>query len=35
MSETVVVVVPDADTLAATVAARLVVKIIDAQGERG
>ena len=35
MSETVVVVVPDADTLAATVAARLVVKIIDAQAERG
>ena len=35
MSETVVVVVPDADILAATVAARLVVKIIDAQAERG
>jgi 6-phosphogluconolactonase len=35
MSETVVVVVPDADILAAAVAARLVVKIIDAQAERG
>ena len=35
MSETVVVVVPDADILASTVAARLVVKIIDAQAERG
>ena len=35
MSETVVVVVPDADILAAAVAARLIVKIIDAQAERG
>jgi 6-phosphogluconolactonase len=35
MSETVVVVVPDADILASAVAARLVVKIIDAQAERG
>ncbi|MEV6348605.1 6-phosphogluconolactonase [Actinoplanes sp. NPDC051851] len=35
MSETVVVVVPDADVLAATVAARLVVKIIDAQAVHG
>ncbi|MGX6606355.1 6-phosphogluconolactonase [Micromonosporaceae bacterium Da 78-11] len=35
MSKTVVVVVPDADILASTVAARLVVKIIDAQAERG
>ena len=35
MSETVVVVVPDADVLASAVAARLVVKIIDAQAERG
>ncbi|MCA2212271.1 6-phosphogluconolactonase [Jidongwangia harbinensis] len=35
MSETVVVVVPDADILASTVAARLVVKIIDAQAQRG
>jgi 6-phosphogluconolactonase len=35
MSETVVVVVPDADILASTVAARLVIKIIDAQAERG
>jgi len=35
MSETVVVVVPDADVLAAAVAARLIVKIIDAQAERG
>ena len=34
MSETVVVVVPDADILASTVAARLVIKIIDAQAER-
>ena len=34
MSETVVV-VPDADILASAVAARLVVKIIDAQAERG
>jgi 6-phosphogluconolactonase len=35
MSETVVVVVPDADILASAVAARLIVKIIDAQAERG
>lgn len=35
MSETVVVVVPDAEILASAVAARLVVKIIDAQAERG
>ncbi len=35
MSETVVVVVPDADILASTVAARLVIKIIDAQAGRG
>lgn len=35
MSKTVVVVVPDADILASAVAARLVVKIIDAQAERG
>ncbi|MGA5300580.1 6-phosphogluconolactonase [Nucisporomicrobium flavum] len=35
MSETVVVVVPDADILAAAVAARLVVTIIDAQATRG
>ena len=35
MSETVVVVVPDADILASAVAARLVVKIIDAQAVRG
>jgi 6-phosphogluconolactonase len=35
MSKTLVVVSPDADTLAATVAARLVIKIIDAQAERG
>lgn len=35
MSETVVVVVPDADVLASAVAARLVVKIIDAQALRG
>jgi len=35
MSDTVVVVVPDADILASTVAARLVVKIIDAQAVRG
>ena len=34
MSETVVV-VPDADILASAVAARLVVKIIDAQASRG
>jgi 6-phosphogluconolactonase len=35
VSETVVVVVPDADILASAVAARLVVKIIDAQAVRG
>jgi 6-phosphogluconolactonase len=35
MSETVVVVVPDADILASSVAARLVTKIIDAQAIRG
>lgn len=35
MSETVVVVVPDADVLASAVAARLVIKIIDAQAARG
>jgi 6-phosphogluconolactonase len=35
MSETVAVVVADADILAAAVAARLVVKIIDAQATRG
>jgi 6-phosphogluconolactonase len=35
MSETVVVVVQDADILASTVAARLIVRIIDAQAERG
>ena len=35
MSETVVVVVPDADILASTVAARLVVRIIDAQAVHG
>ncbi|MEV6849851.1 6-phosphogluconolactonase [Actinoplanes sp. NPDC051411] len=35
MSKTLVVVSPDADTLAATVAARLAIKIIDAQAERG
>ncbi|HEY0533297.1 MAG TPA: 6-phosphogluconolactonase [Actinoplanes sp.] len=35
MSKTLIVVVPDADTLAATVAARLTIKIIDAQAERG
>jgi 6-phosphogluconolactonase len=35
MSETVVVVVPDADILASAVAARLVVKMIDAQATRG
>ena len=35
MSETVVVVVPDADILASTVAARLVVAIIDAQAVHG
>jgi 6-phosphogluconolactonase len=35
MSETLVVVVPDAEILASVVAARLVVKIIDAQAMRG
>jgi 6-phosphogluconolactonase len=35
MSKTLVVVVPDADILASAVAARLVVKIIDAQAEHG
>ena len=35
MSKTLVVVVPDADVLAATVAARLVARIVDAQAERG
>ncbi|GIE97001.1 6-phosphogluconolactonase [Paractinoplanes rishiriensis] len=35
MSKTLVVVVPDADVLAATVASRLVSKIVDAQAERG
>ncbi|WP_306209270.1 6-phosphogluconolactonase [Actinoplanes sp. RD1] len=35
MSETVVVVVPDADVLASSVAARLVTTIIDAQAVRG
>ncbi|AGZ40412.1 6-phosphogluconolactonase [Actinoplanes friuliensis] len=35
MSETVVVVVPDADVLASAVSARLVIKIIDAQATRG
>jgi 6-phosphogluconolactonase len=35
MSKTLVVVVPDADTLAATVAARLAIKIIDAQADSG
>ncbi|GAA2585899.1 6-phosphogluconolactonase [Winogradskya consettensis] len=35
MSETVVVVVPDADVLASSVAARLVTSIIDAQAVRG
>ena len=35
MSKTLVVVVPDADTLAATVASRLIAKIVDAQAERG
>ena len=35
MSKTLIVVVPDADTLAATVAARLTIKIIDAQAVRG
>jgi 6-phosphogluconolactonase len=35
LSETVVVVVPDADILASTVAARLAIKIIDAQAVHG
>jgi 6-phosphogluconolactonase len=35
LSETVVVVVPDADILASTVAARLAVKILDAQAVHG
>jgi 6-phosphogluconolactonase len=35
VSKTLVVVVDDADVLAATVAARLAIKIIDAQAERG
>jgi 6-phosphogluconolactonase len=35
MSETVVVVVPDADVLASSVAARLVTTIIDAQAVKG
>jgi 6-phosphogluconolactonase len=35
MGETLVVVVPDADTLASAVAARLVVTIMDAQAARG
>jgi 6-phosphogluconolactonase len=35
MSKTIVVVSPDADILASAVAARLVIKIIDAQAERG
>ena len=35
MSETVVVVVPDAEVLASAVAARLVTSIIDAQAVRG
>ncbi|GIM96465.1 6-phosphogluconolactonase [Paractinoplanes toevensis] len=35
MSKTLVVVVPDADVLAATVASRLVAKIVDAQADRG
>jgi len=35
VSKTLVVVVPDADILAATVASRLVNKIVDAQAERG
>jgi 6-phosphogluconolactonase len=35
VSKTLVVVVPDADVLAATVAARLAIKIIDAQADRG
>ncbi|GID31847.1 6-phosphogluconolactonase [Paractinoplanes brasiliensis] len=35
MSKTLVVVVPDAGALAATVASRLIAKIVDAQAERG
>ncbi len=35
VSKTLVVVVPDADVLADTVASRLVAKIVDAQAERG
>lgn len=35
MGDTLVVVVPDADTLASAVAARLVVAVMDAQAERG
>jgi 6-phosphogluconolactonase len=35
VSKTLVVVVPDADILAATVASRLVAKIVDAQADRG
>jgi 6-phosphogluconolactonase len=35
MGDTLVVVVPDADTLASAVAARLVVSILDAQAARG
>jgi 6-phosphogluconolactonase len=35
VSKTLVVVVPDADVLAATVASRLIAKIVDAQAERG
>jgi len=35
LSKTLVVVVPDADILASTVASRLVAKIVDAQAERG
>jgi 6-phosphogluconolactonase len=35
VSKTLVVVVPDADILASTVASRLVAKIVDAQAERG
>ncbi|GAA0569775.1 6-phosphogluconolactonase [Paractinoplanes ferrugineus] len=35
MSKSLVVVVPDADVLAATVASRLIAKIVDAQADRG
>jgi 6-phosphogluconolactonase len=35
VSKTLVVVVPDADILASTVASRLVARIVDAQAERG